>query len=325
MQSYIKILKKLRNQYIKYYGLTPPTLPKKEIDANVISEKIRAILLSSKPCMLARFGSVEIGCITNYLGIYHQKKNFQTICNYIRGKAFPMWWEEETFHSMMYNAGFFSANPSSLKKFSQMMLKDMTQVDILASWRQEESFFKDELNKAYRIDFESYNPFWSEIPWSIALEGKKVLVIHPFAKSIEQQYQRRQFIHKDERILPSFHLETIKAIQSIGGQCDASFNDWFTALEFMKNEIDKRDYDICLIGCGAYGFPLAAHVKRSHKKAIHMGGSLQLLFGIKGKRWEDENYNEYYNYKNLMNQFWVKPLVEETPTVANQIEAGCYW
>ena len=27
------------------------------------------------------------------------------------------------------------------------------------------------------------------------------------------------------------------------------------------------------LGCGAYGFPLAAHVKRMGKKAIHMGGS----------------------------------------------------
>lgn len=27
-----------------------------------------------------------------------------------------------------------------------------------------------------------------------------------------------------------------------------------------------------------------------------MGGSLQLLFGIKGARWEDGNYNATYNY-----------------------------
>ena len=54
--------------------------------------------------------------------------------------------------------------------------------------------------------------------------------------------------------------------------------------------LDKQDYDICLIGAGAYGFPLAAHVKRKGKKAIHLGGALQLLFGVKGKRWEDPNY-----------------------------------
>lgn len=51
----------------------------------------------------------------------------------------------------------------------------------------------------------------------------------------------------------------------------------------MQDEISKEDYDICLIGCGAYGFSLAAYVKRCGKQAIHMGGALQLLFGIKGK------------------------------------------
>lgn len=54
--------------------------------------------------------------------------------------------------------------------------------------------------------------------------------------------------------------------------------------------MDAVDYDIVLLGCGAYGFPLAAYAKRRGKQAIHMGGSLQLLFGIKGKRWEDQNY-----------------------------------
>ncbi|MGG6498696.1 UNVERIFIED_CONTAM: hypothetical protein NY603_37795, partial [Bacteroidetes bacterium 56_B9] len=80
------------------------------------------------------------------------------------------------------------------------------------------------------------------------------------------------------KILPAFDLQTIKAVQTIGNYIDSRFNTWFDALEFMKNEIDKREYDICLLGCGAYGLPLAAHIKRTGKKAIHMGGSLQLLF-----------------------------------------------
>jgi hypothetical protein len=93
----------------------------------------------------------------------------------------------------------------------------------------------------------------------------------------------------------------------------------------MKNEIDKTNYDICLIGCGAYGFPLAAHVKRSGKKAVHLGGSLQLLFGIRGKRWENPNYHTQYNYAKLMNEHWVKPGEEEKPKNVNQVEDSCYW
>ena len=321
-KKFIKLLKKLRRRYIERHDLPQPRPLNKEMDPDIISSHIREKLLSPEPCMLSRFGAVEIGCVVNYLGIYHQKRK---IIKYIKGEAFPWWWEEETMYPMRNNAGFFSATPELLKRFSEMMIEDMPLIDILASWRFEEEYFSKELQNAYKIDFEPYNPFWSDVPWTAALENKKVLVVHPFAETIQKQYLRKELIHKDPRVLPTFDLQTIKAIQTIGNQGDGRFATWFDALKFMKNEIDKMDYDVCLLGCGAYGMPLAAHVKRSGKKAVHLGGSLQLLFGIRGARWENSNYNATYNYSKLMNEFWVKPSATETPSKAQQVEEGCYW
>ena len=321
-KKFIKLLKKLRRRYIERHDLPQPRPLNKEMDPDIISSHIREKLLSPEPCMLSRFGAVEIGCVVNYLGIYHQKRK---IIKYIKGEAFPWWWEEETMYPMRNNAGFFSATPELLKRFSEMMIEDMPLIDILASWRFEEEYFSKELQNAYKIDFEPYNPFWSDVPWTAALENKKVLVVHPFAETIQKQYLRKELIHKDPRVLPTFDLQTIKAIQTIGNQGDGRFETWFDALEFMKSEIDKRDYDVCLLGCGAYGMPLAAHVKRSGKKAVHLGGSLQLLFGIRGARWENSNYNATYNYSKLMNEFWVKPSATETPSKAQQVEEGRYW
>jgi hypothetical protein len=88
----------------------------------------------------------------------------------------------------------------------------------------------------------------------------------------------------------------------------------------MKSEIDKIDFDIAIIGCGAYGFPLAAHVKRIGKKAIHLGGPTQMLFGIKGKRWiENPNFNE------IINEHFVFPNDSERIPNANKVEGACYW
>jgi hypothetical protein len=70
----------------------------------------------------------------------------------------------------------------------------------------------------------------------------------------------------------------------------------------MKAVIDGKDFDVAIIGCGAYGFPLAAHLKRLGKKAIYMGGATQLLFGIKGKRWDN-----YRLISNFFNEHWVRP------------------
>jgi hypothetical protein len=165
----------------------------------------------------------------------------------------------------------------------------------------------------------------------MALEGKKILVVHPFDDIINFQYQKRGLLFENKNTLPSFEsLTTIKAIQSLG-EADDRFLDWFEALDHMKEEINCVDFDICLIGAGAYGFPLAAHVKRMGKKAVHLGGSLQLLFGIIGKRWEDPNYGVKEwgipkgTYSNLINEFWVRPGNNNKPKNAEQVEGACYW
>jgi len=103
----------------------------------------------------------------------------------------------------------------------------------------------------------------------------------------------------------------------------------------MEDEIEKIDFDVCLIGCGAYGLPLAAHVKRLGKQAIHLGGGLQLLFGIKGKRWDNPDYGKkefsnfpglmQYSYSSLYNEDWIKPLPEDTPASAKKIDNATYW
>ena len=68
----------------------------------------------------------------------------------------------------------------------------------------------------------------------------------------------------------------------------------------------------------AYGFQLASKVKRMGKIAVHMGGSLQTLFGIKGVRW---NKNE----AQLYNDAWVYPSEAETPKGYEKVENGAYW
>ena len=53
---------------------------------------------------------------------------------------------------------------------------------------------------------------------------------------------------------------------------------------------------------------------------MHIGVITQIYFGIKGKRYETE-----YNYhKILYNDYWVRPLQEETPKNYNKIEDECY-
>ena len=226
--------------------------------------------------------------------------------------------------NMKNQAGFFPSNADSLSKFAKLMLEDSRQLDMLGSWRTKEDYLNNIFSpNLIMCDREKLNPFFAKRPWTQALKGKKVLIVHPFVKSIYQQYSIKDKLFPTP-ILPDFELKVMPAVQSIGG--NPNFDSWFEALDFMKSEMDRIDYDIVLLGCGAYGFPLAAHAKRMGKKAIHIGGSLQLFFGIKGKRWESSGYKGGPNdYSIFFNDFWVRPSDDETPKSAKGVEGGCYW
>jgi hypothetical protein len=102
----------------------------------------------------------------------------------------------------------------------------------------------------------------------------------------------------------------------------------------MENQISKIDFDICIVGAGAYGLPLAAHVKRMGKQAIHIAGGTQLLFGILGTRWTEMYEDTWHyrpctdiniNYRPLFNKNWCYPLEIDKPKDANKVDNACYW
>lgn len=323
----IKALHFLRDLYLRWNPVQPLPLVRND-NPDEISAEIERMLLSDAPCMISRFGSCELNCANNYLGI---RKGPGNCINYIMGKAPAFWWEESVKQSMANNAGFFSNTPEQLALFGERYLQDAREIDLLGSWCQAEHDVKEYIACAQKANLLYLEPYFSQHPWSRALAGRKVLVVHPFAQLISQQYQQhRQELFDNPEVLPEFELHVLPAIQSIGGESHG-FATWFDALHFMEQAIDQVDYEICILGCGAYGLPLAAHVKRMGKKAIHLGGATQLLFGIKGRRWENPDYGTNEPgfpprfYLNLFNEYWVRPGMNDRPDAAGKVEGGCYW
>ena len=324
---YKKIFKKT------YYDCMPGCIYERHQANDLLYEALK----DGKPFMLTRYGSIEM-CVTNSYRIRRDKRNIiGKLWEYVNDKTDFPWYDEAFFLSISRNAGVFNPTPDILDRFAQRYLQDSEIIDMLMSVNYKEKFMP--LQKSCQfIHFESVYPYFVERPWTRILKGKKVLVVHPYTETIQKQYAFREKLYDNPEILPDFELKTLKAIQS-SAYAKVPFNDWFEALKYMEDEIDKIDFDICLIGCGAYGLPLSAYVKRLGKQAVHMGGGVQLLFGIKGKRWEVE-YKRYveqsvfgYNvpfslnldYYKLFNEYWVNPSVDEVPQNAQSVEGGCYW
>lgn len=157
--------------------------------------------------------------------------------------------------------------------------------------------------------------FYDDV-WTTALEGKKVLIVHPFIDTIRMQYEKRDKLFTTTK-LPTFsNIEFVRAIQSNAGENNKiEFSSWFDALETMKLEIAKKDFEVALIAAGAYGLPLAAYVKGLGKQSIHMASNLQILFGIRGKRWDN-----WPGWAEKFNEYWVYPSENETPSGKNNVE-----
>ena len=282
--------------YLKY----APKFKGVETETNIIM----SLLNSEKPCMISRFGSTEL----------------QTL-SYMRFWPLSLPLKNRTYRNIQYASGFFPVNYPNLKQFYSLYKADVKEMDILITWRIEEFLFKDWLKAKETVWKATIDNFFSqESPWTQVLANKKILVVHPFKETIEQQYLIREKIFKNTLALPEFKsLTIIKAVQSIAGN-PVGFVSWFDALDWMKKEIEKQDFEIALLGCGAYGMPLAAHIKRMGKKAVHMGGILQFLFGIKGKR-----FLETPETKDYINDYFVFPSEADKPKEADKVEGGCYW
>lgn len=299
-----------------------------EYDSDEMSSIISDKIIEGKPFMVARYGSTELMAMMNCIAVDSDPNYIK----YIKGEQSAWWWMPATFYQMEQWSGFFPANEHSIRRFTELMLNDSKEVDILAEWKSSYKYVKRLLpSECIIAHLANVEPFFSKIPWTKALSGKRVLVVHPFAELIVKQFsEKREKIFSNTDMLPNFQLLTLKAVQSLGGE-SSGFKDWFEALDWMKSEIDRTDYDVCLLGCGAYGFPLAAHCKRKGKQAIHLGGSLQLLFGIIGHRWENPDYGVKEwgiakgTYSNLINDYWVRPGAKDRPKNSQQVENACYW
>lgn len=322
MNKYVEKIERLilkACRYVVNRGKTPKCYHV-SLEKNDVNNYIYDRLISNRPFMLGRVGFTE--CYSAVYPYAMEQSLFKRYGFFIKGYC-PVYREDVRYENDLMVAicnlsGFFPNDYSLLKKYQERLWKDIGEVDLLGCHTVED-VFTPIIKGAETCPLGDLEPYDYERPWSRALAGKKVLVVHPFADTIEKQYKKREYLWVNSEVLPKFELHTIKAVQSIAGE-EVPFKDWFEALHYMESQMNAIDYDVAIIGCGAYGFSLAAHAKRMGKKAIHLGGATQILFGIKGKRWDElPAVNKFYN------DYWVYPSSDETPKHKEKVEDGCYW
>ena len=240
--------------------------------------------------------------------------------------------DNNTLQVLTRNAGIHhNFNENLIKAFANAYYKAIINANALAVFNNTiidsiQNHYADEA-KLPCIHNRALEPFYalSEniIPWTHHLKDKKVLIINAFAKSMEKQHQNNFQLFNDKKLwLDQQQLIFYTSFQCVAG--NKPHENWVETFSKMCNDISQIEFDIALLGCGGFGLPLCDFIKSNlNKSAIYIGGGIQLLFGIMGKRWENNPF--WVNHVQKYQTKFVRPSGEEQCKNNQAIENSCYW
>ncbi len=285
------------------------------------NDQIRMLLEKPQPCLIARFGSGEMEATLRGIDVQSKACLPVKILRMMIGEGGAFWWDNSIRAGLVWIVGFFPETDDALNSFSDRVCQDVAEIDLLGSWLPGEKFMARRFAPNMRaVPLNDLCPLWFKYPWTGVLANKKVLMVHSFADTIRAQYGKRRLLFSDPDMLPDFELKTYRTCSSFAGT-KTPYKTWFDALTRMCEDISKIDFDVAIIGCGAYGMSIGAFIKRDlGRKAVHLGGNTQLLFGIKGGRWD-----AWPLFCQLYNEHWCRPFASDTIADFKTVEGGSYW
>ena len=233
------------------------------------------------------------------------------------------------------NAGLSITTRASMKEYAMQYYDAFENCDMYTGWstncednvyagiNASQDYIQDVMYKekkkvwAHALDVFEYINY---TPFTLALEGKRILIISSFIKSFQRKIKVLDKIYGRE-IFKNNNFVYIKP-PALNGK-NHSF-EWNVELDKFCLELNKlRDeYDVALVSCGGLGNLVCNYIFKSGKQAIYTGAVLQMYFGVYGNRWLDERSSIMKMY---LNEHWSRPLEEERPVGWEKIERGCYF
>ena len=237
-------------------------------------------------------------------------------------------------HNLSQLSGVYPENQDTLSLFSSRYSDWIGEIDTLgvrenrtesSFWNLENFCVKNYFRGSKLISIEDLFPIDHQRPWTRELSGRKVLVVHPFDASIRAQAENMRSIFPAGQV-PEFSIATFKPPQLLAYSAERSnYSSWFHAfdesLSSLKELAETFRPEVVLIGAGALGLGYGVALRSWGHGVIHVGGALQLFFGIWGRRWDQDARLLQFSE----NPHWRRPARDEAPQGAETVERGVYW
>jgi len=290
------------------------------------ADQICQALGVGRPVFIGRNGSTEMEAVTFWNMHRH---NSATTTDSLRP------WSLAVMRKLQRGAGIWPATVESCDAWAKEYVDSLTILDgTAAGWyepyRAAESLLLDQCApEAFRTPLRSLEPYYvaPEERWTALLAGRRVAVVSSFSATIGQQISKKDIWANQGTILPptttwipirAFYPPDVSMGDTTGWP--SGVESWDDAVQMLVEQVKASGATVALIGCGGLGMILGARLKREGISAIILGGAIQVLFGIKGLRWENHSV-----ISRFWNDSWVWPAADEIPRGAFKIEGGCYW
>ena len=237
-------------------------------------------------------------------------------------------------HEGLRHAGIFPNDRAFLTRFASSFAESVGELDVLGVFdadirtlRQilDHYGFAGELISWRDQEPDRSSPADDDQCWLRHLAGRRVLLVSPFAEVLRERANRETF----EAVWSKtgkrwFEPRSVDAVEFPYGFSPSTWKEYPDALalrEEIASRIDRHDYDVAIISAGGLGMPIAAHVKRRGRVGISLGGHLQIVFGVYGKRWIDRHtWRERY-----FNDAWIRVPQRYRPDARVDVTAEDYW
>ena len=239
------------------------------------------------------------------------------------------------FHALR-QSGIFPADLTFLREFNRTFVASVRRLDCVGLFR-DRLDLEDGVVAHYGLvnrwihfidqEPDRSSPSRDEACYLPSFRGRRLLLVSPFGELLKERATADVF----ERVWAKtgkrwFDPASVDALELPYGYDPATQVRFGTALQLHRHvteELARRDFDIALIAAGGLGIPIAATVKELGKVGISLGGHLQVLFGVQGRRWRNwPDWQDAY-----VNDAWIDmpERYRPRPPVDALTDDGAYW
>lgn len=247
-----------------------------------------------------------------------------SVAEFFRSKVAP--------HALS-NAGVFPATPEFLLRYNELYVESVRALDSVGLFLEGDDM-ESMIVRHYGLDrlihYQDQEPDRATGGAAGAcflphLRGARVLIVCSFAGLLRERATAATYEAVWSKLGKRwFAPESVDALEfpyAVAASTRARYPDAIRLLDEIRSELDRRTYDVALIGAGGLAIPLASHAKSRGKVAIDLGGHLQIIFGVIGKRWRawPDWHDRYFN------AHWIDMPARHRPDQAGVCDDGAYW